>query len=77
MIAGGLFLLTGFLYQRTGSTDIISLGGGAASMPRLAGFFLLFGLASMGVPGTNGFPAEFLMHWKAIPTPVWQPSPGW
>ncbi|WP_294041087.1 complex I subunit 4 family protein [Thiolapillus sp.] len=66
MVAGGLFLLTGFLYQRTGSTDIISLGGAAATMPRLAGFFLLFGLASMGVPGTNGFPAEFLMLMSAL-----------
>ncbi|WP_419613030.1 complex I subunit 4 family protein, partial [Thiolapillus sp.] len=66
VVAGGLFLLTGFLYQRTGSTDIISLGGAAATMPRLAGFFLLFGLASMGVPGTNGFPAEFLMLMSAL-----------
>ncbi|WP_457668436.1 complex I subunit 4 family protein [Thiolapillus sp.] len=66
LVAAGLFLMTGFLYQRTGSTDCISLGGVTASMPRLAGFFLLFGLASMGVPGTNGFPAEFLMLMSAF-----------
>jgi NADH-quinone oxidoreductase subunit M len=68
LIAGGLFLLTGFLHHRTGSTDIISLGGGAQSMPLLAAFFFLFGLAAMGVPGTNGFPAEFLILMSALKT---------
>lgn len=61
LIAGGLFLLTGFLYQRTGTTDLISLGGAARSMPLLASFFFLFALASLGVPGTSGFPAELLI----------------
>ncbi len=61
MVAGGLFLLTGFLLQRIGSTDIISLGGVAKSMPLLASFFFFLGLANMGVPGTSTFPAEFLI----------------
>lgn len=61
VVAGGLFLLTGFLHQRTGSSDYINLGGTARTMPLLAAFFLLFGLAGMGLPGTNGFPAEFLL----------------
>ncbi|MDH5648888.1 MAG: NADH-quinone oxidoreductase subunit M [Gammaproteobacteria bacterium] len=61
LIAGGLFLLTGMLQHRTGSTDIASLGGVAKNAPMLATFFLLFGLASLGVPGTSGFPAEFLI----------------
>jgi NADH-quinone oxidoreductase subunit M len=30
-------------------------------MPLLAGFLLFFGLAGMGLPGTSGFPAEFLL----------------
>jgi len=68
IVAGGLFLLTGFLHQRTGSTDIISLGGAARTAPLLASFYLLFGLAAMGVPGTNGFPAEFLMLVSALKT---------
>lgn len=59
--AGGLFLVAGFLQHRIGSTDVVSLGGVARSMPMLASFFLLFGLAGMGVPGTNGFPAELLI----------------
>jgi len=61
MFSSGLFLLTGFLLQRTGSTDVISLGGVAKTMPLLASFFFFFGLANMGVSGTSSFPAEFLI----------------
>ena len=68
VIASGLFLITGLLHHRLGSTDIISLGGAARSMPMLSAFFLLFGLASMGMPGTSGFPAEFLILYAAITT---------
>ncbi len=66
IIAGGLYIVTGFLHHRIGSTDLINLGGVAQSMPLLTAFFLLFGLASMGVPGTNGFPAEFLVLVSAL-----------
>lgn len=66
VIAGGLFLITGFLHHRTGSTDHISLGGVASSMPLLAAFFFIFGLASMGIPGTSGFPAELLLLLGAL-----------
>lgn len=59
--AGGLFLITSHLHHRTGTTDIANLGGAAQRMPLLASFFLLFGLAGMGIPGTAGFPAEFLI----------------
>jgi NADH-quinone oxidoreductase subunit M len=68
LVAGGLFLLTAFLQQRLGSTDLLSLGGAARSMPLLASFFLFFGLASIGMPGTSGFPAELLILVSAIQT---------
>ncbi|MEA3303688.1 MAG: NADH-quinone oxidoreductase subunit M [Pseudomonadota bacterium] len=68
IVSGGIFLLTGFLHHRTGSTEIISLGGVATKMPLLAAFFFLFGLAAIGVPGTSGFPAEFLMILSALKT---------
>ncbi len=68
IITGGIFLLTGFLHHRIGSTDSISLGGVAKSMPLLAAFFFLFGLASMGVPGTNGFIAEHLILLSSLQT---------
>lgn len=66
LVAGGLFLLVGFLYRRTGSTDTLSLGGAIHSMPRLGALFLLFVLAGIGVPGTSGFPAEFLLIMAAL-----------
>ena len=68
IVASGIFLLSGFLHHRVGSTDIISLGGVARSMPLLAAFYFLFGLANMGVPGTSGFPAEFLLIVSALET---------
>lgn len=68
LIAGGIYILTGFLHHRTGSTDTISLGGVASSMPLLAAFFFLFGLATMGIPGTNGFIAEHLILISALQT---------
>ena len=37
-------------------------------MPMLSALFLLYGLASMGIPGTSGFPAEFLILYAAITT---------
>jgi len=61
LISAGLFMLSGFLHQRTGSTDVVSLGGVARTMPLLATGFLILGLASMGVPSTSGFPAELLL----------------
>jgi NADH-quinone oxidoreductase subunit M len=61
LATGGGFLLISALQHRVGSSDMLSLGGAARSMPMLASFFLLFGLAGMGMPGTSGFPAELLI----------------
>ena len=66
LISSGLFLLTGFLHHRVGSTDRLSLGGVAKSMPILASFFFVLGLASIGIPGTSGFPAEMLLIMGAL-----------
>ncbi|HEX8874235.1 MAG TPA: NADH-quinone oxidoreductase subunit M [Nitrosospira sp.] len=61
LIASCLMLIAGFIQHRLGSTEIIHLGGLAKVMPRLTTFFFIFALASMGVPGTSGFPAELLL----------------
>jgi NADH-quinone oxidoreductase subunit M len=66
LVAGGLFLITGMLHHRLGSTDILALGGAARSMPLLASLFVVFGLASLGLPGTSGFPAELLILVSAL-----------
>jgi len=68
VISGGIFLIIGFLQHRTGSTETLSLGGIYRSMPLLTGFYFLFMLANMGVPGTNSFIAELLLLLSAIET---------
>ena len=57
----GLFFIAGFLYSRQQSTQLSSFGGMAKQTPLLASFFLFLGLASIGLPGTNGFVGEFLI----------------
>ncbi len=58
----GLFFIAGFLYARRHSTQLPALGGGLArQVPLLATFLLIIGLASIGLPGTNGFVGEFLV----------------
>ncbi|MDD2661170.1 MAG: NADH-quinone oxidoreductase subunit M [Methylococcales bacterium] len=61
LFAGSLMLVAGFIQHRLGSTEAIHLGGLAKVMPRLTSFYFLFALASIGVPGTSGFPAELLL----------------
>lgn len=70
IVGEGLLFLTGFLYRRTGSSDLLAFGGLARHVPVLAFFFFLFGLAFIGLPGTSGFIGEFLIlmgafraHW--------------
>lgn len=67
-VASSLMLVAGFIQHRFGSTEAIHLGGLAKVMPKLACFYFLFVLASIGVPGTSGFPAELLMIVGALGT---------
>jgi NADH-quinone oxidoreductase subunit M len=57
---GALFLCVGMIYDRYHTRDINALSGLARVMPKLAFFFILFTLSSIGLPGTNGFVSEFL-----------------
>ena len=57
----GLFFIAGFLYVRRHSTDLSAFGGAAKQVPLLATFLLIIGMASIGLPGTNGFVGEFLI----------------
>lgn len=58
---GGLFAAVGMIYERYHTRRIAELGGLARRMPRLAAFFVLLTLASIGLPGLNGFAGEFLL----------------
>lgn len=61
VVSSGLFLLSGFLHQRVGSTERVRLGGISRRYPLLTSFVFLLGIASIGMPGTGGFPAELLL----------------
>ena len=58
---GGLFLVIGYLYERTHTRDLANYGGLAKVVPGLAAVFLVITLSSIGLPGTNGFIGEFLI----------------
>jgi NADH-quinone oxidoreductase subunit M len=61
IITGGLFLGVGAIYDRTHTRQIADYGGVASVMPVYAAIFLVFTLASIGLPATNGFVGEFLI----------------
>ena len=65
---GLLFLVVGMLIARGGSRQIRDYGGVAAKAPVLAGVFLLAGLASLALPGTNSFVSEFLVLIGSFPS---------
>jgi len=60
LVSGALFLSVGIIYDRLHTREIDRYGGLSINMPRYALFFLLFTMASIGLPGTSGFVAEFL-----------------
>ena len=57
---GALFLCVGMVYDRYHTRDIDQLSGLGKIMPKLAFFFVLFAMSSIGLPGLNGFASEFL-----------------
>lgn len=61
IVTGALFLSVGVIYERTHSREIRDYGGLATVLPVYAAFFMVFTLASIGLPGMNGFVGEFLI----------------
>ncbi len=60
LVSGALFLSVGVIYDRLHTREIDRYGGLAINMPKYALFFMLFTMASIGLPGTSGFVGEFL-----------------
>jgi len=60
LVSGALFLCVGVIYDRLHTREIDRYGGLAINMPHYAILFLLFTMASIGLPGTSGFVGEFL-----------------
>ncbi len=61
LISAALFLCVGVLYDRTHSRLIKSYGGVVHILPKYSFLFMVFALATLGLPGTSGFVGEFLV----------------
>jgi len=61
LTAGALFALVAFLADRYKTTDSNAFGGLTAKFPRYAFFMFVIALASVGLPGLNGFVSEMML----------------
>jgi len=61
VVSAALFLCVGVIYDRMHTRDIAFYGGLVNKMPLYSVVFMIFMLASVGLPGTSGFIGEFLI----------------
>ncbi len=61
LVSAGLFLCVGVVYDRMHSRMINKYGGIVSIVPKYSVLFMIFTLASLGLPGTSGFIGEFLI----------------
>ncbi len=61
VVSAALFLIVGVVYDRIHTRRIDRYDGLVERMPAYALFFMIFMLASVGLPGTSGFVGEFLV----------------
>ena len=71
LTTGALFLLIGFLYDRTHSRDIADYSGLAKATPVFGGLFLVTVMSSVALPGLNGFVGEFPILLGTYQTTPW------
>jgi NADH-quinone oxidoreductase subunit M len=71
VVSAALFLIVGVVYDRIHSREIARYGGLADRMPGYSVAFMLFAMASVGLPGTAGFVGEFLVILGAIQVNFW------
>lgn len=61
IVSAALFLIVGVLYDQMHTKEISKYGGVVTKMPMLAFVFMVFTMASIGLPGTSGFVGEMLV----------------
>jgi len=71
VVSAALFLVVGVIYDRMHTHEIARFGGLADRMPLYATTFMIFTLASMGLPGTSGFVGEFLVIVGSLQVNFW------
>jgi NADH-quinone oxidoreductase subunit M len=59
--SAGMFFLVGVLYERTHTRNLDDFGGLFTLVPLFGGLLLFISMASLGLPGLNGFVSEFLV----------------
>ena len=71
IVSAALFLCVGVVYDRMHTREIAAYGGLVHRMPRYAFTFMIFTLASVGLPGLSGFVGEFLVLAGAFKANTW------
>jgi NADH-quinone oxidoreductase subunit M len=71
IVSAALFLCVGVVYDRMHTREIAAYGGLVHRMPRYAFTFMIFTLASVGLPGLSGFVGEFLVLVGAFKANTW------
>jgi NADH-quinone oxidoreductase subunit M len=71
VVSGALFLCVGVIYDRLHTREIKRYGGLVHRMPAYAVVFMVFTMASVGLPGTSGFVGEFLVLTGTFQASTW------
>ena len=71
IVASALFLCVGIVYDRMHTREIARYGGLVSRMPKYALVFMVFTMASVGLPGTSGFVGEFLVLMGLFQANTW------
>ena len=73
---GALFFCIGFMYERYHTRSMEEVGGLWSKMPVWSFFMVFFVMASVGLPGLNGFVSEFMCLLGAFQSGAWSVGPG-
>jgi NADH-quinone oxidoreductase subunit M len=76
LVSGALFLCVGVLYDRLHTREIKAYGGLSDNMPGYALLFMIFTMASIGLPGTSNFVGEFLSLMGTYRASTWAAIAG-
>jgi len=71
--AAGMFFLVGVIYERAHTRNLEDFGGLFPLVPVYGGILIFTSMASLGLPGLNGFVSEFLVvrgSWPILPLPT-------
>jgi len=71
VVSAALFLIVGVVYERHHTRMIADYSGVTNIMPKYSFFFMVFMLASVGLPGTSGFVGDFLVIMSTISVNVY------